>query len=118
VDKVFIRQLEIATVIGVYDWEQQLRQSVVLDLEMAADIRTAAASHKLEDALDYHAVASRLQDFVGNGQFLLLETLAEQCAEIVLREFAVSWLQLRLSKPGAVAGAKEVGVQIERERTD
>ena len=113
-DIVYIRELEIATVIGVYDWEQQLRQNVVLDLEMATDVRPAAASNKLEDALDYHAVASRLQDFIGSGQFLLLEALAQQCADIVLNEFSVSWLRLRLSKPGAVAGAKDVGVLIER----
>jgi dihydroneopterin aldolase len=115
VDIVYIRELEIATIIGVYDWESEVRQNVVLDLEMAADIRPAAASKRLEDALDYHAVASRLQQFVGDGQFLLLETLAEECAQIVLREFSVAWVRLRLSKPGAVAGARDVGVLIERD---
>ena len=113
-DKVFIQQLALDTVIGVYDWEREVRQRLLLDLEMATDNRVPARSGELADALDYHAVASRLQDFAAEQQPLLLETLAEQCAEIVQTEFSVAWLRLRLSKPGAVAGAEAVGVEIER----
>jgi dihydroneopterin aldolase len=114
VDTVFIRGLQIDTVIGIYDWERSVRQTVVLDLEMAADIARAAASERIEDALDYHAVSERLAEFVGGQQFLLIETLAEQCAQLVMRQFDVPWLRLRLAKPTAIAAAAEVGVVIER----
>ena len=113
-DIVFIRELRANTVIGVYDWEREVRQTVVLDLEMASDNRLAAASDDLGDALDYAAVSARLLAFIESSEFQLIETMAEQVAAIVLDEFEVSWLRLRLAKPGAVAQAKDVGILIER----
>lgn len=113
-DIVFIRDLRIETVIGVYDWERQVTQTVSLDLEMATDIRRAAAADRIEDALDYKSVAKRLIAFVGESRFFLVETLAERIAELVLAEFNTPWLRLTLSKPGAVRGSREVGVIIER----
>jgi len=113
-DIVYLRGLQIETVIGIYDWERSIRQSVVLDLEMAMDIRAAAASENIDDALNYHAISERLIEFVGAGQFLLIETLAERCASLVMTEFNVRWLRLQLAKPTAVAAAREVGVVIER----
>lgn len=113
-DIVFIRNLKIDTVIGIYDWERKIRQSVIIDLEMSADIRRAAASESIEDALDYKAVAKRLIAFVEQSEFQLVETLAERCAAIVREEFDVTWLRLSLNKIGAVSGAQDVGVIIER----
>ena len=113
-DIVFIRQLRADTVIGVYDWERKVRQTVVLDLEMAADNRRAAARDGIGDALDYAAVSARLLSFIEKSEFRLIESLAEQVASIVLTEFGVPWLRLRLSKPGAVTAARDVGVLIER----
>ena len=113
-DRVFIRELRVDTVIGVYDWERLIRQTVVLDLEMATDNRRAAASDQVEDALDYASVSERLIAFIEDSEFQLIETLAEQAAELVLKEFSVPWLRLRLSKPGAVSAARDVGVLIER----
>lgn len=113
-DTVYIQGLAIDTVIGVYDWERQVRQTVVLDLEMAADVAIAAVSEQLADALDYHAIAERLQAFVGASDCLLIETLAERCAALVRNEFGVAWVKLRLAKPTAVPAAREVGVIIER----
>lgn len=113
-DIVYIRDLKIETVIGIFDWERRIRQTVSLDLEMASDIRKAAASDDIKDALDYKAVSKRLIAFVGESEFLLVETMAEKIAAIVLDEFNVPWLRLRLSKPGAVRGAQDVGVIIER----
>ncbi len=115
-DIVFIKDLEIETVIGIYDWERKIRQVVCLNLEMGTDIRRAAASDRIEDTLDYKAVAKRLIGFVEKSSFGLVETLAERCAEIVLDEFPVEWLKLRLDKPGAVRGSKSVGIIIERGR--
>jgi len=104
--------------IGVFDWERRIRQTVILDLDMAADIRRAAASDDLVDTLNYKAVAKRLIDFVRHSEFQLVETLAERVAELVLEEFSVPWLRLRVNKQGAVRGARDVGVIIERgERT-
>lgn len=116
-DRVFIRELRIDTVIGIYNWERQVRQTVVLDLEMAFDIQRAARSEQVEDTLDYSTVAQRLTQFVVDSEFQLLETLAERCAALVMQEFAVPWLRLRVAKPGAVPTACDVGVIIERGHT-
>lgn len=113
-DIVYIRDLKIETVIGIFDWERRIRQTVSIDLEMATDIRKAAASDNIADALDYKSVAKRLIAFVSESEFFLVEKLAEQIAQIVLTEFQVPWLRLRLSKPGAVRGSQDVGLIIER----
>lgn len=115
-DLVFIEDLRVETVIGIYDWERKIRQTVALDLEMAFDNTVPAASDRIDDTLDYKRVSKRLIAFVGESHFELVETLAERCAEIVMREFGVPWLRLKLSKPGAVTGSKAVGVVIERGR--
>ena len=113
-DIVYIRDLKIETVIGVNDWEREVSQVVSLDLEMGTDIRGAADSDDIADTLDYKAVAKRLIAFVGGSEFMLVERLAERIADIVRDEFAVPWMRLRVSKPGAVTGAADVGVVIER----
>ncbi|MFT4861832.1 MAG: dihydroneopterin aldolase [Pseudohongiellaceae bacterium] len=113
-DIVYIRELEIETIIGIFDWERQQRQVVSLDLEMATDIRPAAAADDISKTLDYKSVAKRIIDFVGKSEFFLVETMAEEIAAIVRNEFDVPWLKLRLGKPGAVTGSKDVGVIIER----
>ena len=113
-DIVYIRDLRIETIIGIYDWERTVKQVVSLDLEMATDIRKAAASDNIDHTLNYKAVAKRLIAFIEGSEFLLIEAMAEQAAEIVMKEFSVPWLRLRLSKPGAVRGSRDVGLVIER----
>jgi dihydroneopterin aldolase len=113
-DLVLIEGLEIRTVIGIYDWEREIRQMVRLDLEMAWDISLAGKSDDIADTLDYKAVSKRLIAFVEASSFGLIESLAEQCARILLDEFNVPWLRLKLSKPGAVRGSENVAVLIER----
>ncbi|HUT40662.1 MAG TPA: dihydroneopterin aldolase [Gammaproteobacteria bacterium] len=117
-DTVFISDLRIETLIGIYGWERKVRQTISLDLEMGADIRAAAATDAIEDTLNYKAVAKRLIAFVGTSEFQLVETLAEKIAEIVLNEFNVPWLRLTVHKPGAVRGSRDVGVIIERGQRD
>lgn len=113
-DRVFIEDLQIQTVIGVFDWEREITQTVSLDLQMAFDIRAAGKSDDIADTLDYKTVSKRLIQFVESSKFQLVEALAEHCARIVLQEFPVSWVHLKLSKPGAVRGSSAVGVIIER----
>lgn len=113
-DTVFIRGLRVETVIGVYEWERQVRQTLVFDLDMAHDIGPAAADDSLELALDYHAVSVRIAEVVEQAQPELLETLAEQVASMVRGEFGVPWLRLRITKPTALSQADGVGVLIER----
>jgi dihydroneopterin aldolase len=113
-DIVYIRELEIKTIIGIFDWEREQRQVVSLDVELATDIRAAASTDSIDKVLDYKAVSKRLIDFVENSDFFLVETLAERIADILLAEFDVPWLKLRVGKPGAVTGSKDVGVIIER----
>ena len=102
--------------IGIFDWERDIRQAVSLDLEMDYDIRAAAKTDSIDDTLDYKAVAKRLIRYIERSEFQLVETLAERCAEIVLAEFPVERLKLKLSKPGAVRGSSAVGVIIERRK--
>jgi len=113
-DIIYLSDLRIETIIGIYDWERRVRQVVSLDLEMATDIARAAASDDIEDTLNYKAVAKRLISFVGESEFQLVETLAERITGIILDEFNVPWVRLRLNKQGAVRGARDVGVIIER----
>ncbi len=114
-DTIFLRDLRVETIVGVWDWERKIRQTVSIDLEMATDIRRAAASDSLDDTLNYKLVAKRVQQFVAESSFQLVETLAENIAEVVLNDFDVPWVEVRVNKPGAIRGARDVGVKIRRE---
>ncbi|MBD8707788.1 dihydroneopterin aldolase [Pseudomonas sp. CFBP 13711] len=113
-DRVFIEGLEVDTVIGAYDWERGIRQCLRLDLSFAWDNRPAAAGDDLSKALDYASVSARIQTFAEASQFQLVETFAERLADVLMSEFNIPWLHLKLTKPGAVPAAKGVGVEIER----
>ena len=113
-DKIFLDELKIDTIIGIWDWERKIRQTVVIDLEMCADIAKAAATDEVVDTLNYKAVAKRLQAFVGDSSFQLVETLAENIARVIRDEFDVAWVRVKVHKPGAIRGSKDVGVEIER----
>ena len=113
-DTIFLQDLRVEAVVGIWDWERQIRQTVSIDLEMATDIAKAAASDSIEDTLNYKEVAKRVAAFVGDSEFQLVETLAERIAGIVLGEFDVPWVRVRVNKPGAVRGSRGVGILIER----
>ena len=113
-DIIYIRDLKIECIIGVYEWERRTRQTVILDLDLAADIRRAAQTDHIDDTLNYKAVAKRLIAYVGESQFQLVETLAERIAQILLAEFGLRWVRVRVNKKGALRGANDVGVVIER----
>lgn len=115
-DLIFLSDLRVQTVIGIWDWERAIKQTVGIDLEMEADIRKAASTDSIQDTLDYKSVAKRIIEFVEQSSFQLVETLAERIAGIVIDEFGVPWVRVRLSKPGAIRGSKEVGILIERHR--
>ncbi len=114
-DIIFIRGLRIATVIGINDWEQHIKQTVSIDLELGTDISKAAATDQIDNTLNYKAVAKRVVAFVSESHFQLVETLAERVAELLLEEFPIVWLRLTLNKPGALRDARDVGVIIERQ---
>jgi dihydroneopterin aldolase len=113
-DVIYLNDLRIDTIIGIYDWERRIRQTIVLDIEMATDIRKSAETENIEDTLNYKAVAKRIISFVSESEFQLVETLAEKISEIILNEFDVPWCKLRLNKQGALRGVRDVGVIIER----
>lgn len=117
-DKVFITDLRVDTIIGIFEWEREVRQTVSLDIEMAHDISQAAATDDIQFALNYKAVAKRLIQFIETSEFLLVETLAENCAELIQREFGVRWVALKVRKPGALRNARDVGVEIRRGTLD
>jgi dihydroneopterin aldolase len=113
-DRVFIRELRVPTVIGVYGWEREVRQTLLLDLELATAIAGPATDDDLRAALDYDALCRRVREFGAANRFQLIETFAERLAALLREEYAIPWLRLRLCKPGAVDGTRDVGVLIER----
>jgi dihydroneopterin aldolase len=113
-DTIYIRALRISTKIGIFAWEQAIKQTLLLDIDMSTDVRAAAAQDNINATIDYDAVSRRLTEFVSGKNFQLIETVAEQVSEILLKEFQVKWLRLSVAKPSAVSTAKEVGVCIER----
>ncbi len=117
-DKIFLSSLTVECIVGIWEWERRVKQRVVIDIEMAADIRKAAASDQIEDTIDYKRVSKRLQAFVSESQFQLVETLTERIAQLIVTEFGVSWVKVRLNKQGAIRGARDVGIEIERRAED
>lgn len=115
-DIVFIQGLKVDCVIGIFDWEREIRQDIVLDIEMSADVKAASKTDHIDQALDYKAVSKRLIEFVSASEFQLVETLAEKITDIILYEFGVQKVKLTLNKGPAVTGSLGVGVIIERQK--
>ena len=113
-DKIFIHALKTETIVGIFDWERQVKQTVLMDIEFSADIRKAALSDSIDDTLNYKRVAKRVLAFVDESSFHLVETLAEHVAMLILDEFTVTWVRIVLSKPAAIRGSRDVGVMLER----
>ena len=113
-DITFIEGLVVEAIVGIYDWERQVRQRVSLDVEMGCDIRAAARTENIELAINYKSVADEVAAFIGEQQFLLIETMAEQVADLIIRKFGVPWVRLKLRKHGAVPAAGSVGISVER----
>ncbi len=117
-DKIFLSALNVECIVGIWEWERRVKQRVVIDLEMATDIRKAAASDHIDDTIDYKKVAKRVLSFVGESQYQLVETLTENIAKVIITEFGVSWVKVRLNKQGAIRFARDVGILIERTAAD
>lgn len=117
-DIIYLSALKVDTIVGIWEWERKIKQTVVIDLEMAADVRRAAATDEIDDTLNYKLVAKRVQQLVEESGFRLVETMAERIAEVVTGEFDVPWIKVRINKPGAIRGARDVGVVIERTRDE
>lgn len=117
-DKLFIRGLEVETIVGIHAWERQLQRPLIFDLDLGVDTRDAASSDRMRDAVDYAAVAERVRGLATELQPALLETLAERIARALFSDFPIQTLRLSIDKPGAVAGVKAIGVEIDRRRED
>ncbi len=115
-DIVFIEQLSVITTIGVYDWEQTIEQKLVFDIEMGWDNVAAAKSEDVNDCLSYADVSEAVISHVEGQRFALVERVAEEVAELLLSRFNSPWVRIKVSKPGAVARAANVGVIIERSK--
>jgi len=113
-DITFLHGLKIECIIGIWDWERRSKQTVTIDLDLGCDITLSASSDNIADAVDYKAVAKRLKEFVGSSECQLVETLAEKIASLLREEFKLAWVRVRVNKKGAVKGARDVGVEIER----
>lgn len=113
-DIIFLGGLEITTIIGIYEWERETKQTIILDIEMGYDIRKAAETDAIEDTLDYKSVSKRIITFVEESKYFLVEKLAQEITNIILNEFEVRWVKLILNKKGAIRGASDVGIIIER----
>ncbi|RZO95728.1 MAG: dihydroneopterin aldolase [Gammaproteobacteria bacterium] len=113
-DKVFINNLAVEAIIGIFQWEREVRQLISIDIEMDFDNKQAAKSDNIEDALNYKLVGKRITGYVKNSKFKLVEALAENISKIILKEFPVSKVKVTLSKPGAMRGSDSVGISIVR----
>ena len=113
-DKVLIKNLQVETIIGIFNWEREVRQVISIDLEMEFDNKVAAKSDDIEDALDYKKIGKRVSSYVERSKFKLVERLAEQIAKLVLKEFPVASLKVSVTKPGALRGSESVGISITR----
>ncbi|MBX2881068.1 MAG: dihydroneopterin aldolase [Granulosicoccus sp.] len=113
-DIIFITDLRVETIIGIYDWERTQKQTVSIDIEMAADIQAASVTEDIESTLNYKAISKRVEQYILDSQFQLIETMAEKLALLIQEEFGVSWLKLTVHKPGALSNSTDVGVRIER----
>ncbi|MGZ5049509.1 MAG: dihydroneopterin aldolase [Methylobacter sp.] len=113
-DIIFLGGLKIDTIIGIYDWERVTKQTVILDIEMAFDIQKAAETDDIQYTLDYKTVSRRIVSFVESSQFFLVEKLISEIADLIRNEFNVSWVKITLNKKGAISGASDVGIIIER----
>ena len=117
-DKIFLRELRIETIIGFWEWERRIKQVVSIDLEIGTDANVAAASDAIAGTLNYEQLAKRLSDFVGDSQYQMVEALATAIGRIVVREFGAPWVKVSVAKPGAVPAARDVGIVIERTAAD
>jgi dihydroneopterin aldolase len=117
-DKIFIHALKTEAIIGIFDWERQVKQTVIVDIEISADVAKAALSDSINDTLNYKRIAKRVLAFVEESKFHLVETLAERIAMLLLEDFGVDWVSISLSKPGAIRSSRDVGVKLERDRND
>ena len=113
-DKVYIKNLKVETIIGIFEWEREVKQIISVDIEMDFDNKKGATSDDIKDALDYKKVGKRVAVYIQNSKAKLVESLAEKVAKIILEEFPVSKLVLTLSKPGALRGSESVGISITR----
>ena len=113
-DIIYLHDLKVDCIIGIWEWERRTTQTLTIHLDMAMDVRRAAASDDIHDTLNYKAVAKSVTAFVSASQFQLVETLTEKIAELIVKEFQVPWVRVKLNKKGAVRGATDVGVIIER----
>ena len=105
-DKVFIENLEIETIIGIFGWEREVKQIVRISLEMSFDISKAGKSDNIDDALDYKKIGKSIVNLVENSSFFLVEKMAEEIASLVLQNEQIEEIKLRVEKPGALRGSK------------
>ncbi len=117
-DLIYLHGLKVDCIIGIWEWERRTTQTITIDLDMAMDVRQAAATDRIEDTLNYKSVAKRVTAFVSDSRFQLVETLTEKIAELILGEFHVPWVRVAINKRGAIRGATDVGVIVERGRKE
>jgi len=118
VDKIFLRELKVETIIGFWEWERRIKQIVSIDLEIGTDARVAASSDGIAGTLNYEQLAKRLVEYVGGSQHQMVEALATAIGRIVIRDFGAPWVKVSVAKPGAIPSAREVGIVIERSAAD
>ncbi len=117
-DRIFLRGLTAECIIGFIEWERRVKQTVVVDLELPVDCRRASVSDDVADTVDYKRVAKRVLAYIEASEFKLVETLAHRLAMLLLEEFGLEWVRISVNKPGAIRNSRDVGVVIERNRTD
>ena len=117
-DKIYVEDLKVMATIGIFDWEKKIKQEVSISYEIDQDNALAAVEDKIEAATDYKSITKAIIRLVEDNKFELVERFAEEIAKMVITKYDVSWIKLRVSKPGALRFSKDVGVIIERTAED
>ena len=113
-DKIFIKNIEVETIIGIFEWEREVKQSVFIDIEIDLNLQKSGATDKISNSLDYKKISKRIINFTIGSKFKLIESLADKIAKIVLNEFNVKRVSVSVKKQGALRGSELVGVNIVR----
>ena len=117
-DRIYGEDLRVKGTIGIFDWEKKIKQEISLSYEIDHDNLSASKEDKIEATTDYKTITKKIISFIEENKFELVETFAEKIAEMVIKDFDVNWIKLRVSKPGALRFSKDVGVIIERTSED
>ncbi len=115
-DIIFLESVKVKTHLGVPEWERQIAQTIILDIEISYDFKKACETDAIEHTIDYAVVVESIRARLTEKSFRLVEALAEDICQLILKEFDAKRVKLRVAKPNVLPDLAALGVQITREQ--